>query len=96
MKYNILTFLAAALMVAVSTLALSSGMWIYEQKQLDTEEMRTPTTISNSIGTIYSNSAQDDEAEGESEGAGENGANVSSEEGVPADEDLNGEMIQDP
>ncbi|MCD7738503.1 MAG: hypothetical protein LUH58_05610 [Lachnospiraceae bacterium] len=96
MKYNILTFLAAALMVAVSTLALSSGMWIYEQNQLDTEEMRTPTTISNSIGTIYSNSAQDDETEVESEDAGENGANVSSEKGVPADENLNGEMIQDP
>ncbi|MCD8325233.1 MAG: hypothetical protein LUC90_00725 [Lachnospiraceae bacterium] len=63
MKYNILTFLAAALMVIAATTALSSGMWIYEQNQLDTEEMRTPTTISNSIGTIYSDSAQDDGAE---------------------------------
>ncbi|MCD7806914.1 MAG: hypothetical protein LUH19_06180 [Lachnospiraceae bacterium] len=59
MKYNILTFLAAALMVIAATTALSSGMWIYEHNQLETEEMRTPTTISNSIGTIYSNSTQE-------------------------------------
>ncbi|MCD8130839.1 MAG: hypothetical protein LUE16_06100 [Lachnospiraceae bacterium] len=91
MKYNILTFLAAALMVAVATMALSSGMWIYEQNRLETEEVRTPTTISNSIGTIYSNSAQDEEQESESEAAGGDGADISPEESASQDEDLNGE-----
>ncbi len=57
MKYNILTFLTAAVMVAVSTLALSSGMWIYEDNKLESEEVRTPTTISNTMSTIYSDSA---------------------------------------
>ncbi|MCD7863111.1 MAG: hypothetical protein LUG61_06290 [Lachnospiraceae bacterium] len=60
MKYNILTFLTAALMVAVSTLALTSGMWIYEHNKLEAEEMRTPTTISSTMSTIYSDSAQND------------------------------------
>ncbi|MCD8067659.1 MAG: hypothetical protein LUE87_01960 [Lachnospiraceae bacterium] len=91
MKYNILTFLAAALMVALATLALSSGMWIYEQNQLETEEVRTPTTISNSIGTIYSNSAQDEEQESESEAADGDGADISLEDGAASDVNLNGE-----
>lgn len=63
MKYNILTFLTAAIMVAVSTLALTSGMWIYEHNKLESEEMRTPTTISNTMSTIYSDSAQSSEEE---------------------------------
>ncbi len=62
MKYNILTFLTAALMVAVSTLALTSGMWIYEHNKLDAEEVRTPTTINSTMSTIYSDSAQNDAA----------------------------------
>ncbi|MCD7841920.1 MAG: hypothetical protein LUG56_05555 [Lachnospiraceae bacterium] len=93
MKYNILTFLTAAIMVAVSTLALTSGMWIYEHNKLEAEEMRTPTTISNTMSTIYSDAAQSSEEsdptwermediEEERDGGSDTGAAATQEDGT--------------